>query len=134
MSMTINRRFGIMFTVVNGNTYFSDWLKSELEKRAWSQAELARRAGLNRATINSLLSGRNHPRAETCLAIARGLDIPPETALKAADLLPETELPDFDKDPTLQELFDIVKRLPKDERQQILEYTLWRYQQTNKED
>lgn len=114
-----------MSIVADKTTFFSEWLQEELEKRGWSQSELARRSGLTRQTINTLIKGRSEPQAETCLAIARGLNVPPETVLRAADLLPELPVPD--RDPTLQELMDLMKRMSQEEREEILQYALFRF-------
>lgn len=104
---------------------FADWLQEELNKRGWSQSELGRRAGLSRATISVLISGRSQPKAETCLALARALNLPAETVLKAADLLPE--LPAPGGDPTIGEIADMLKRMTAEERQEILAYVLWQF-------
>ena len=130
-SVTKDRELTIVFTTVNENIYFSDWLQGELEKRGWSQAELARRSNLSRSGVNLLITGRNQPRAETCLALARGLGLAPETVLKAADLLPEGEAPD--QDPTLEELVDLARRMSTEEREELLSYALWRYQRRREE-
>jgi transcriptional regulator with XRE-family HTH domain len=110
---------------VNTEAYFGEWLQEELEKRGWTQAELARRAKLTRGGISSLISGRNHPTAQTCVALARALDLPAETVLKVADLLPE--LPAPAEDPTLGELMDLMKRMTEEERREVLEYAFWRF-------
>ena len=57
---------------------FSDWLQSELDKRQWSQAELAYSAGISRAVINKLLNKKTYPQPDTLQAIARALKIPVE--------------------------------------------------------
>jgi transcriptional regulator with XRE-family HTH domain len=83
-----------MFSV-GQNTYFSQWLQSEMDKRGWSQSDCARAAELNRAVINKLLNGRCKPQPATLIAIARAFKIPVETAYRAAGLLPPS--PEFDE-------------------------------------
>jgi transcriptional regulator with XRE-family HTH domain len=68
---------------------FSDWLQSELDKRQWSQAELAYSAGISRAVINKLLNKKTYPQPDTLQAIARALKIPVESIYRVAGLLPE---------------------------------------------
>lgn len=68
---------------------FPDWLQEELNKRHWSQSDLARAADLNRAVINKLLNQRSQPHVTTLGAIARALKIPTESVYRAAGLLPE---------------------------------------------
>ena len=67
---------------------FSEWLQTEMNKRGWSQSDLARCADLNRAVINKLLNGKSHPQPPTLEAISRALKIPLETTYRAAGLLP----------------------------------------------
>jgi transcriptional regulator with XRE-family HTH domain len=73
---------------------FSDWLQAELDKRQWSQADLARSAGLSRAVINKLLNGKIYPQPATLEAMARALKLPVETTYRAAGLLPEIPEPE----------------------------------------
>jgi transcriptional regulator with XRE-family HTH domain len=76
-----------MFSV-GQNSYFAEWLQSELDKRGWSQSDCARAADLNRAVINKLLNGKCRPQPATLISIARAFKIPVETAYRAAGLLP----------------------------------------------
>jgi transcriptional regulator with XRE-family HTH domain len=75
---------------------FPDWLQSELDKRQWSQADLAYSAGISRAVVNKLLNRRTYPQPDTLQAIARAFKIPVETVYRAAGLLPqESEVDTF---------------------------------------
>ena len=66
-----------------------NWLLQERRKRRWSQAELARRAGVSRPTISNYESGKTqNPNPDVIQAIARILEIPTEDAFRAAGLLP----------------------------------------------
>lgn len=67
---------------------FSDYLLDELKVKDWSQADLAKKAGVSRAAISDILSGRRSPGVDLCTAIADALDLPPETVFRAAGLLP----------------------------------------------
>ncbi len=73
---------------VGQRIYFSEWLQAEMDKRGWSQSDLARYADLNRAVINKLLNGKSHPQPPTLEAISRALKIPIEITYRAAGLLP----------------------------------------------
>lgn len=76
---------------------FPDWLQSELDKRQWSQADLAYSAGISRAVVNKLLNRKTYPQPDTLQAIARALKIPVETIYRAAGLLPkESEAETFE--------------------------------------
>ena len=48
--------------------------------RGWTDAELARRAGLDRAFVNELKNGRALPTVATALRVARALGVPVATA------------------------------------------------------
>ena len=73
-----------------GNSHkFKDWLLNEMDKRGWSQSDLARSADLNRAVIHKLLNGQSTPRPATLAALARAFRVPIEPIFRIAGLLPE---------------------------------------------
>ena len=73
-----------------GNSHkFKDWLLYEMDKRGWSQSDLARSADLNRAVIHKLLNGQSTPRPATLAALARAFRVPIERIFRIAGLLPE---------------------------------------------
>lgn len=74
---------------VGKNHRFKDWLLAEMNRRHWSQSDLARSAELNRAVINKLLNGQPTPRPTTLKAIARAFKIPVESVYRVAGLLPD---------------------------------------------
>jgi transcriptional regulator with XRE-family HTH domain len=85
-----------MLGMILHTTDFPDWLQSELDKRRWSQADLAYSAGISRAVVNKLLNRKTYPQPDTLQAIARAFKIPVETVYRAAGLLPqETETDAF---------------------------------------
>lgn len=53
-------------------------VQSELQKREWSKAELARRAGIHVTTISRILHGHLEPSVSACEAIAKAFDMKPE--------------------------------------------------------
>lgn len=100
-----------MFSV-GQNTYFSEWLQLEMDKRDWSQSDCARAADLNRAVINKLLNGKCKPQPTTLVAIARAFKIPVETAYRAAGLLP----PSAGHDDTMEQLTYIFNSIQSPQR------------------
>jgi len=86
---------------------FSEWLQNEMNKRGWSQSDLARAADLNRAVINELLNGKSHPQPSTLEAISRALKIPIEITYRAAGLLPANS----DHDDTVEEAIYVLKHI-----------------------
>ena len=100
-----------MFSV-GQNTYFSEWLQTEMDKRDWSQSDCARAADLNRAVINKLLNGKCKPQPSTLTAIARAFKIPVEIAYRAAGLLP----PSAERDDTIEQLTYIFNSIQSPQR------------------
>jgi len=91
---------------------FSEWLQAEIDKRGWSQSDLARSADLNRAVINKLLNGKSHPQPATLEAISRALKIPIEITYRAAGLLPTTS----ENDDALEEAIFVLKSIQSSQR------------------
>lgn len=94
-------------SAVGDNMYFSEWLQAEMEKRGWSQSDLARAADLNRAVINKLLNGKSHPQPTTLEAISRALKMPIEITYRAAGLLPAAP----DDDDAIEEALHILRNI-----------------------
>lgn len=63
---------------------FSDWLLSELAKRKWTQADLARRSGLTKQAVTNYISGRV-PNRDALVSIAKSLQIPIEIIFDAVN-------------------------------------------------
>lgn len=105
----------------------SSWLANELKNRGWSHRELARRSGLSQTAISTVLSGQRQPGWEFCAAVAGALGEAPEQLMRMAGLLPPLPAPEGDV--TLRDLIEYAKLLSPEERQFVLDYTLWRYQQ-----
>ena len=81
---------------------FRAWLSEELDRRGWSQSELARRAGVSQFAVSSVISGNRNAGAEFCIKIAQALNEPPEKLLRLSEILPP--LPASENDPRLQDL------------------------------
>lgn len=68
---------------------FSGWLLSELEKRSWSQSDLARATGLTRQAISYYVGSRSkRPDDDAVRSIARALKLPAEDVFRALGVLP----------------------------------------------
>lgn len=100
-----------MFSV-GQNSYFSEWLQAEMDKRDWSQSDCARAAELNRAVINKLLNGKCKPQPITLAAIARAFKVPVEVAYRAAGLLP----PSAEHDDTIEQVTYIFNSIQSPQR------------------
>jgi len=97
--------------------HFPEWLNSELEKRNWSQRELARHAGITSGTISNLISGMRGRGIASLTAIAKALNLPPTSVFRAAGVLPEE--PEYI--PLLDEWNAVFYDLTPDDREEILD-------------
>jgi len=89
------------------DTGFASWLTEELDKRGWSNSELARRSEVVPSTISMVISRQNQPGLDLCLGLARALHLPPEVVLRKAGLLP----PEPDESELVSEMVYLVSRL-----------------------
>lgn len=110
------------------NTAFVAWLQNELDEQGWSRADLARATGFHKGSISNVLNGQRQPSVEFVLAVARALKVKPEDLYRRAGLLPPVPSPA--QDPLLDEALEILKRLPPDEQQNVIEYAKFRYQRS----
>lgn len=94
----------------------SDWLSNELGDRGWSQRELSRRSGISPTQISDIISGKANPGADSCVAIARALNEPPEDILRLAGILPPLPPPVEDE----REALGLFRQLERSARQVIL--------------
>jgi len=87
----------------------AELLTRQLDRRGWSQRELARRARMSHTTVSKVLSGRLAPSYEFCRAVAGVLGLPRESVLRWAGLLPA--LADDDDEAALRELMALLREL-----------------------
>lgn len=95
---------------------FVDWLIGELNKRDWSNADLARHAEISRTTITNIVKKHRQPGPEVCLAIAKAFKLPPDFVFRKADLLPVEK----DQNPTLEEANYLLKQLDNIDQEMIV--------------
>ena len=106
---------------------FVTWLLGELEDRGWNNSELARQAEISQPTVSLVIGGQRQPGPEFCLKVARALKEPPEKVFRLAGIIPT--LPGSEDDMKLDELLIVVKRLTPSEREDVLRYARFRYQE-----
>ena len=68
---------------------FKDWVERELDRLGWKQADLARAAGMDTGYLSKILSGASNAGPESCVAIARALNYPPDLVFRKAGILPD---------------------------------------------
>ena len=97
---------------------FGDWLTEELKQRAWSQSELARRAGLSQVSVSHVIAGNRNPGCEFCVKVADGLGVSAVLVMRKAGILP----PGPDEDPALAELLAAARGLTAEQLKQLLDF------------
>lgn len=108
---------------------FAEWINEEMEKRGWTNSELARRAKISHASISQVIGGRKAGVA-FCKGLARAFDIPAETIYRMAGILPTIESLD---QKGIGELAEIFKHLDPDQREMVIEMARKFYAQRRRE-
>lgn len=103
---------------------FIEWLKAEMEKRDWSQNELARRAGVTSGHMSLVMTGMREPGPELCRGLARALGIPETVVFVEAGLMSS---PRNSTEITLLELYELMEELPIEDQRAILREARERY-------
>jgi len=93
------------------------WLEERLNTLGWTQAELARRAGISQAQVSFVLNGQRRAGADFCVAIAGALKEEPSYVLKLAGYLPSNYNPKRD---IITRLLEGVASLPDDDIQELI--------------
>lgn len=106
------------------NDTFQAWLSKELTRRGWSHNELGRRGGISQTAVSNVISGNRKAGADFCVKVAQALELSPVLLLVKAGILPPQEPAN---DENLQELIDLARNLPPEDRKEILEYVRFRY-------
>jgi transcriptional regulator with XRE-family HTH domain len=96
---------------------FREFLESEMKKRGWKQADLARASNLSTAAISNIINGRRGVGEESIIALAHALNIPRETVFRAAGFLTQREV----IDQGVEELNHLFEQLEPDDRAEIIE-------------
>jgi len=96
---------------------FVDWLKLEMKKQNLSQAELARRSGVTRSSINGVLTQSRGIGVDLLQDIAKGLKVPIETVYRKVGLLPEKP-----HDETIERIDYLISTLRPDQQNQVMNF------------
>lgn len=96
---------------------FPNWLENQLKEKQLSLRELAHRSKLSHPTISRVLSGKQRPTYEFCIAIADGLGESRAVVLDLAGLLPE--LPDYKMTPELVEWSRLFEQMSDEDRDEL---------------
>lgn len=105
---------------------FGRWLSGELDKREMSQSDLSRAAGVTRATINGVITGRRQPGSHLLAAISKALIIPLEDLYQVAGILPPSKKESYEK------LNMMFSKLSTKEQNEVIDYINFRLEKQNK--
>jgi transcriptional regulator with XRE-family HTH domain len=108
---------------------FKQWFISELEKHHYSQRAFAKKIGVSQPFISRVLNGETPPSVNFCHKVASALGEPPEKLLRLAGILSSVSSDNV----TLDELADIVRNLPSEAQQELLDFARFKLRQ-NKND
>lgn len=106
-----------------------DYLNSELNKRNWKAADLARCSGLDTGLISNIMNGNRNMGTASATAIAKALHVPPEQVFRKAGLLPE--IPKNDE--RTEELLFLYNSLPEREQENLISYVQIRVMMLDRE-
>lgn len=109
------------------NEEFIEWLKQEIKSQGFtSERQFARSAGIGVATINMLLNRKKPLRIDVARRIAKALSIPQLDLLQRAGIVEPSVEALVSSDMTIRQIVEVVSGLEPAERQDLLEYALWR--------
>ena len=95
-----------------------EFLEDNMKKCNWSQADLARKSGLDTSLVSNILSGRRNIGVTSANAIAKAFKIPPEIIFRKAGLLPEV----LDSSERLEELIYLYNLMPEEYQKDLIDY------------
>ena len=100
---------------------FTEWLTQEMQKRGWSQAELARESGITKGALSHIFSGTRKPGVVMLKAISQAFNLPAEHVFRVAGILePGRPILGTDKVPDLGVWTRIFVEADDETRQQLL--------------
>lgn len=68
---------------------FSNWILQELDKRGWSQSDLARASGLTRGGVSNIVNEKSSIGIDSATGIAKAFGVPVTEVLSAAGVIPK---------------------------------------------
>ena len=96
---------------------FVTWVKSEIEARGWTQAELAKRGGFSTAALSHILNRERLPGVEICRGIAKAFGMKDIQVLEIAGLATDSSSPKFS--PGVEATAAMLNDLPEEDQEEI---------------
>ena len=104
----------ILLTMVSLGKFIED----ELARSGMSQADLARKSGLDTGWISNVISGTKQLGLKSMVGLSKGLGVPTDMILRAAGLLPPVPA----KTEQSEQLLYLFNQLDPDKKQDLLGY------------
>lgn len=95
-----------------------EYLESNLRQRGWTQADLARKSGLDSSLVSNFFAGRRNVGAASAVSIARAFNVAPEIVFRKAGLLPNVPEATAEE----EQLLYLFRQMTPDQRRDVLEY------------
>ena len=105
----------VVYTIPMSNGFVT-WLTGELDRRGWSNGELARRADMVPSTISMVISERNGPSLEFCAKVARAFGMRDVDVLREAGLI-DSVPPEVQEE---HDLLNLIRGLSPQQRRSAL--------------
>jgi transcriptional regulator with XRE-family HTH domain len=109
---------GIVSMLMDKTTNFGEWLKSERERRRWSQAYLANKCNITQSHIGRIENGTRQAGIEACIGIAHAFKLSEVTILQKAGWL--TNNTNEGGDISFEDWKLILKELTEEQREELL--------------
>lgn len=101
---------------------FVSWLLAEMEKRGWTQADLARRGNIPTGVLSRIINSQRGPGASTCIKIATAFNIPPQEVFRMAGILPKSLTDELENNLSFRQVYNLMKGLSPEEQQNLIAY------------
>lgn len=103
---------------------FSSWLLHELDKRQWSQSDLARASGLTRGAISNIVNEKSSLGLDSVTGIAKAFRIPVTEVLAAAGVIPKVAKKNAEE----EQLLHLFRQLSNYDREAVLNFVEFIFQ------
>lgn len=97
---------------------FTNWIRDEMIKRGWRQADVVRMTGITRGGLSLILNGQVRPAPQTLSQLAKAFGVSPDFLMRKVGYLPRQE----DFDPMLKEANYKLSLLDQAKKQQVLDF------------
>jgi transcriptional regulator with XRE-family HTH domain len=102
----------------NMENTFSEWLINELQKRSWTQRDLAKQSGLHPSTINYIITNHRGLGLKSIHKLAQALGVPEELIIDKY----ENHRPSRESSDIISKACYVLRELPQRDKEEILAF------------